>query len=309
MFSKWDKFHSPYWRDETNVPAANLYMRHLGLVTVTFTPQQNHTYTVFTWNGHGHCRVEAPRWTIATFTATNQPFNPPVSTTTPTGVPTATSSPTPSPTPLPPAPPVPGANFTISIHSTLDPNNADSDADNGVYRSQGNTIAWPAGEVLDFTPRVQITLNPAAPAYSGYRFQAHVDGWNYVSSLGQNAATSSDSMGRSGCRGGGALISGMRGPACGYHYIGGTSQSDTTEPTEADMASQAHVYWAVGTPQSMRPDVYVYNLGELQQADLTVEVRIVVEVVNVATGAVVASRTDHASGTFGVSLVAPRSAK
>jgi len=307
MFSKWDKFHSPYWRDETNVPAANLYMRHLGLVTVTFTPQANHTYTVFTWNGHGHCRVEAPRWTIAQFKATTQPivtFTP-----VPTSVPTATPSPTPSPTPLPPAPPVPGATFNISIHSTLDPNNADSDTRNAVYRSQGNTIAWPAGEVLDFTPRVRITLNPAAPAYSGYRFQAHVAGWNYVSSLGQNAATRSDSLGRSGCRGGGALISGMSGPACGYRYIGGGSLSDATEPTEADMASQAHVYWAVGTPQSMRPDVYVYNLGELQQADLTVEVRIVVEVVNVDTGGVVASRTDYARGTFGVSLVAPRSVK
>jgi hypothetical protein len=38
-------------------------------------------------------------------------------------------------------------------------------------------------------------------------------------------------------------------------------------------------------------------------------VRIVVEVVNVATGAVVASRTDTATGTFGVSLVVPRSTK
>ncbi len=305
MFWKWDKFHSPHWGEGTNVPSSNRYLRHLGTVTVTFTPQANHTYTVFTWNGHGHCRVEAPRWTIATFTTSNQPNI------TPTGIPspTATPSPTPSPTPLPPAPPVPDATFNISIHSTLDPNNADSDADNGVYRSEDNTIAWPAGEVLDFTPRVQITLNPAAPAYGGYRFQAHVDGWNYVSSLGQNAATRGDSLGRSGCRGGGTLVSGMSGPACGYHYIGGGSLTDTTEPTEADMASQAHVYWAVGTPQSMRPDVYVYNLGDLQQADLTVEVRIVVEMVNVASWLVVASRTDHARGIFGVSLVAPRSVK
>ena len=75
------------------------------------------------------------------------------------------------------------------------------------------------------------------------------------------------------------------------------------------MASQAHVYWAASAPRSMRPDVYVYTLGQMEQADLKVEVRIVVEVVNVATGAVVASRTDTATGTFGVSLVVPRSTK
>ena len=66
---------------------------------------------------------------------------------------------------------------------------------------------------------------------------------------------------------------------------------------------------SASAPRSMRPDVYVYTLGPLQQADLKVEVRIVVEVVNVATGAVVASRTDTAIGTFGVSLVVPRSTR
>ena len=50
------------------------------------------------------------------------------------------------------------------------------------------------------------------------------------------------------------------------------------------MAAQALVYWAVDKPQSMRSIVYVYNLGQLQQVDLRIEVRIVVEVVNVATG-------------------------
>ena len=59
----------------------------------------------------------------------------------------------------------------------------------------------------------------------------------------------------------------------------------------------------------MRPDVYVYSLGQLTQVDLKVEVRIVVEVVNVATGEVVGSRTDTATSTFGVNLVVPRSVK
>jgi hypothetical protein len=212
-------------------------------------------------------------------------------------------------TPPAPAPPVPGASFTLSIHSTLDPNNGDADARNAVYTSSGSQIAWPAGEVLDFTPRVRMTLSPSAPAYAGYRFQAHVRDWSLVSSLGQLASSAPDALGRAGCRGGGRQTSGVGGPVCTYAYIGGTSLSDATAPTEADMATQAHVYWAASAPRSMRPDVYAYALGQLQQADLRLEVRIVVEVVNVTTGAVVASRTDTASGTFGVSLVVPRSAK
>jgi hypothetical protein len=204
---------------------------------------------------------------------------------------------------------VPNATFKVSIHSTLDPNSNDGDPDNAVYKSTGNQISWPAGEVLDFTPRVQISLNPSTPSYPGYRFQAHVKDWNYVGSVGQSAATTPDALGRRGCRGSGTTTNGAAGSVCTYDYIGGASLNDTTEPTEADMASQAHVYWAVGTPRSMRPDVYVYNLGRLQQVDLRVELRVVVEVVNVATGQVVDSRTDTTTGTFGVALVVPRSVK
>jgi hypothetical protein len=303
VFSRWDKYHSPYWVETNTVPAPNWYLRHFyGPWTVTFTPQAEHTYTVFTWNGHGHCKVEAPRWTIAQFVATTRPYQTPTP-----SLPTATPRPTYTPTPLPPAPPVPAANFNISIHSTLDPNSADSNPSNAVYKSTGNTISWPAGEVLDFTPRVQISVTQ--PIYSGYRVQAHVQDWSYVSSLSQRAATTKDALGRTGCRGSGRLTSGASGAVCTYAYIGGTSLTDSKQPTDADMTTQAHIYWAPSVPQSMRSDVYTYALGQLQAADLTVEVRIVVEVVNVATGSVVGSRTDTATSTFGVSLVVPRSAK
>jgi len=234
----------------------------------------------------------------------------------PTPIPTATSTPVPTqqpglptytPTPRPPAPPAPNATFDISIHSTLDPNSADSNPTNAVYESSGDTISWPAGEVLDFTPRVQISV--PQPVYSGYRVQAHVQDWSYVSSLGQRAATAKDAFGRSDCGGGGHLTSGASGPVCTYAYVGGASLTDTRRPTDTDMATQAHVYWAPSAPQSMRPDVYAYALGQLQAVDLTVEVRIVVEVVNVATGTVVASNTQTATGTFEVNLVVPRSVK
>jgi hypothetical protein len=227
----------------------------------------------------------------------------------PTATPTVTPSPTPSPTPTPPQPAVPNASFRVSLHSTLDPKNGDSNPRNGVYTSNGSQISWPAGEVLNFTPRVQMSLSPSAPSYLIYRYRAHVKDWSYVSSVGQSAVTMADAMGRTGCRGSATQANGTAGKVCTYAYIGGASLSDTTEPTEAQMANQAHVYWAVGKPQSMRSDIYVYNLGQLQQVDLRVEVRIVVEVVNMTTGQVVASRTDTTTGTFGVALVVPRSVK
>jgi hypothetical protein len=228
---------------------------------------------------------------------------------TPAATATPTATPTSTPTPTPPQPAAPNASFKVSIHSTLDPNNADSNPRNGVYRSTGNQIAWPVGEVLNFTPRVQITLSPPSPAYPGYRYRARVKDWSYIGSIGQSAATAADALGRAGCRGTATQTAGAAGTVCTYAYIGGTSLTDTTEPTEAQMSNQAHVYWAVGAPRSMRPDVYVYSLGRLQQVDLRIEVRIIVEVVNVATGQVVRSRTDTARGTFGVALVVPRSVK
>ncbi len=288
VYANFDRLHSGAWWPVQRTPAVNKYIApNLGSSLVQLTPQSGHSYLAWSWNGQGSCWVEAPRWTVAAFTAPLPP----------------------TPTPLPPPPPLPQARFTVSIHSTLDPKNGDSSTRNAVYTSSGGTIAWPAGEVLDFTPRVQMVLSPAAPSYPGYAFRAHVDGWSYIGSLGQRAASAADGMGRAGCRGSGALRSGSSGTTCGYRYIGGASLSDSTTPTEADMASQAHVYWAASAPPSMRPDVYVYTLGRLRQADLKVEVRIVVEVVNVATGAVVASRTTTATGTFGVALVVPRSAK
>jgi hypothetical protein len=306
-WDKWDRLHDSHdWYEATERPYVNKFMHKLGTSFVQFTPQNGHSYLAWAWNGHGPCRVEAPRWTVVQFVAGKagyQPTSTPVFELPPTATPTAT------PTPEPPPPPVPDASFKISIHSTLDPNSNDSDADNAVYKSTGTTIAWPAGEVLDFTPRVQMVLNPATPSYSGYRFRAHVQDWSFVSSIGQQAASSKDGMGRVGCRGSGRQTSGKAGAVCTYAYIGGSSLSDTTEPTEDQMASQAHVYWAQSAPRSMRPDVYVYSLGQLGNVDLKVEVRIVVEVVNVATGEVVGSRTDTATGSFGVNLVVPRSAK
>jgi hypothetical protein len=225
-----------------------------------------------------------------------------------TPTPAATATPQPSPTPLPPAPPVPAANFQLSIHSTLDPNSNDSNPSNAVYRSTGNTISWPAGEVLDFTPRVRMTLSPSAPSYPGYAYRAKITGWSFVSSLGLKADTNADGLSRTGCRGSGrAGTNSLNG--CEYAYIGGASLSDSTEPTDSQMANQAHVYWAASKPGAMRNDIYTYVVSPLRKVDLVVEVRIVVEVVNVALNQVVDSETRVVRGAFNVNLVVPRSVK
>lgn len=291
VFWSWRQTNGGAFDTATYRPITNKYVKDLAPSSLTFIPQEGHTYEAWSVAGHGACHLEAPRWVRAQFTAQAGPINPP------------------TPTPTPPTPPTPNATFRISLHSTLDPNSADSDDRNGVYVSTGNQIAWPAGEVLDFTPRVQIVLDPPAPAYSGYAFRAYVTGWSYIGSLDQRADLTADALGRSGCRARDLPNdpSGLNG--CAYRYIGGASLTDATEPTEADMDGQAHVYWAVGKPLSMRPDVYVYSLSKLQPVDLAVQVRIAVEVVNVATGQVVATQHHAPTATFGVALVAPRSAR
>ena len=62
---------------------------------------------------------------------------------------------------------------------------------------------------------------------------------------------------------------------------GASAKSSATAPFR--LRPTWPVCWSANAPQSMRPDVYVYTLGQLQQADLKVEVRIVAEVVNMVT--------------------------
>jgi hypothetical protein len=204
----------------------------------------------------------------------------------------------------------------LAIHSELDPRSRDSNPANAVYRSGGTTVSWPAGEVLDFTPRARITLpSLSAEEAQFYALRARVTGWSIVSFEGEGktiaaaggAESDRDAMGRSGCRGDSTSGAGLDG--CAYAYIGGRSAEDPTEPTEEQMRDQAHVYWSASRPRSMRSDVYTFVVAGLPTVGLTLQARVEIAVVSHETGLVVATEGQRREQTFRVRLVAPRSVK
>lgn len=101
---------------------------------------------------------------------------------------------------------------------------------------------------------------------------------------------------------------------CAYAYIGGEDATEPmdqqTMPSEAQMASQAHVYWSPQRPASMRANVYTYRVGGLVTTTMTVQVRVQVDVVSrEQPGVVLDTRATAHEQLYTVRLVAPRSAK
>lgn len=197
---------------------------------------------------------------------------------------------TPSPVAIPSSP---SAAFQLWMSSDFDPAA-------GIYRSTGDTISWPAGEVLNFAPAV--TLAPPPSLDPALTYRSRVVAWSFVSSGGQSVH-SVDVMGHSGCRlraepvpGDAAGLTG-----CAYRYL--------DQPTIDTMRLQAHTFWSAGTPLDMCIDVYTYDLGRLRDTDLTLQVAIRTETLDSATGQVLASTTEIQTATFAVRLAAPRSAR
>lgn len=189
--------------------------------------------------------------------------------------------------------PAPSAAIQLWMSSDFDPAA-------GIYRSAGDTISWPAGEVLNFAPAVTLVA-PASPD-PALTYRSRVIAWSFVSS-GGHSVHSVDVMGHSGCR----LRSepapgdadGLAG--CAYRYL--------ERPTTDAMRLQAHAFWSAGTPLDMCIDVYTYDLGRLRDTDLTLQVAIRTEVIDSVTGQVLASATEIKTATFAVRLAAPRSAR
>ena len=194
----------------------------------------------------------------------------------------------------PPAEVGPSAStMRLAIHSDLDPNSQDANPTNGVYLSDAAQIAWPAGEVLDFTPRLgEITFGGGSLPFP-YEYRARVVGWS-VAGFTVNGATRdphlTDSRGIGGCRAGAwppTVPEQLTG--CAYAYLGGENLPALANPipmTEGQMATQAHVYWTQPPPPPMRPDVYLYTLDPLRSVQIAVQVEVEVWIVNAFPGSI-----------------------
>lgn len=235
-----------------------------------------------------------------------------------------------------------GGDIRLAIRSELDPNAADTDPRNGVYVSTGRQIMWPAGEILNFTPRL-VGLSLPDEASSGdplspYGYRARILGWSVVG-LGDGGpqlldpAARADGRGRIGCRmagdatppRAGSLLSG-----CGYSYIG--AQGGGVAPsqllagqdaglTEAAVARQARAYWSTQALPGLRDEVFAYTTFDraLRPVRVQVAVEVEVEVVNLhpcaplndwscppAADPSFPRERQVLADTFTVSLLAPR---
>ncbi|MFV9503354.1 MAG: SdrD B-like domain-containing protein [Oscillochloridaceae bacterium umkhey_bin13] len=184
----------------------------------------------------------------------------------------------------------------LAIHSTLDPNSGGASATDGVYLSEGTEITWPAGEVLDFTPRLTElrVSDPSTPSGDllPYAVEARITGWSFMATTvngTRRTAQAADAGNFTGCRSGSAILPGTLLEGCTYAYPGVTpgqwvdpAVALLTAPlTEATMATQGHIYWTprgiAGTPLPQLPaHVYRYTLDPL--APVTLEVAVEAEV-------------------------------
>ncbi len=187
------------------------------------------------------------------------------------------------------------------MHSRFDPQQ-------GVYRSASETVTWPHGETLLWTPAVNLTLPPSPNPLYAYR--ARVIAWSYVESVGRSALEP-DALGREGCRAGaqpseadlaGYDTGGLAG--CVYQYL-------DHNPSASDMRNQAYTFWSVRRPRYMAERVYTYQIPRLHAVDLVVEVKLLVEVVRASdpTGPALNQATQIERGTYRINLVTPRSTR
>lgn len=197
--------------------------------------------------------------------------------------------------------PRPTTNDRLRIHSTFDP-------EQGVYRTSGATFAWPAGEVLDFTP--EVAVDDRQTGYPYYRLNRRVVAWSFLGSGGLNAVGA-------GCRAREqpradetqhADLSRMRG--CIYRYV--------ENPSPTAMRGQGRLYWAQYAPERMRNDVYVITPLPPNGTDLRIQYAVLTEVVETGyfdvdedgrTDSVLDRRTDIVDATYRVGFVVPRDSR
>lgn len=232
--------------------------------------------------------------------------------------------------PPPPDYPALSSALQLAIHSELDPHHGGPSETDGVYYAEGDTIAWPAGEVLDFSPR--LTSFELDPPPFPLEYRARILRWRIVGyEVNGQAypAAGADSRGIAGCRRGGSPFADPDGRVtCAYPYPGaapaGARVADflpTRTLLEAAMADQGHVYWTKPIAPPMRSDVYLFTVDPLEPVSLTVAVDVELWTVNACPDLAIAPyvcgtpiempqppRTQRPiAQTFTVQLLVPRS--
>lgn len=187
--------------------------------------------------------------------------------------------------------PAAGGDLRLAIHSELDPRSRNGDPFDGVYLADGDRIAWPTGEVLDFTPRLRELLMAGDPLPWPYEYRARVVGWS-ITGFAVNGTWRepqvADGRGRSGCRPGAPASDARLLTGCRYAYLGGEDLEAIGNPAplrEDQLQTQAHVYWTQPPPPSMRDDVYLYTVDPLAPAQIRVQLEVEVAIVNAYPGA------------------------
>jgi uncharacterized repeat protein (TIGR01451 family) len=182
-------------------------------------------------------------------------------------------------------------DLQLALHSELDPLSQDGNPTNAVHLAATTRLAWPAGEVLDFSPQIQTLSYLDAALPFPYEYRARVIGWSLAELTIDEATmlpTGADTRGIRGCRPG-AVTRGtprlLQG--CAYGYLGGTSLSAINDPDpigESEMLSQAHIYWTQPPPPPMRSDVYLYTVETSAAVEVKIEVELEVWIVNAYPG-------------------------
>jgi len=189
----------------------------------------------------------------------------------------------------------------LRIHSEFDP-------ERGVYLSEGTTVTWPGGEVMDFTPFIAPDDRQVGLPY--YRLDRRIVAWSFLGSgdINVSSAGCKDREEPTAQDAERADLSHMQG--CIYRYY--------VSPSSEQMRWQGHLFWGQYPPERMRQDVYVRTPLPTGGTDLRIQYAVLTEAVETGyedvdgdgrTDSVLERRTDVFDATYRVEFVVPRDAR
>ncbi len=210
----------------------------------------------------------------------------------------------------PPAPPDATQDVRLWMHSRFDTAPGPQ-----VYLSSSQDITWPAGEILDYTPHVTVTLHGQSPFPDHFAFASRTVSWSYVNAVvtgRDRLATAADDLNRSDCRERDAPIDpadaqGLDG--CAYVYL------NMVQPLPDDLIYQGHIFFAANQLIALEPDVYAYQLAALEATRLHLQVKsfITVDYVHTRPDGIQEveseTRPQVDTGIFRIGLVVPRTVR